>query len=76
MNKSLRFAALTAILTVIIWGGPARSSQAQQFSCDPPYPNPCRSGSTATCIEADGGTRTCQCVYFGGRGWWWCRTIS
>ena len=34
MKTSLRFVALTAALSVAIWGGPARTSHALEFACN------------------------------------------
>jgi hypothetical protein len=72
MNKSLRFAALTAALVVAVWVGSARTSQALQFPCNSSYPNPCTVGATATCIESWGTVRDCECVSFREQGRWLC----
>ena len=72
MKKTLRFAALTAALSVAVWGGPARTSYALQFPCNSSYPNPCAIGATATCYEWNGVIRQCECVSFGERGRWLC----
>lgn len=70
MKTTLRFVALTAALSVAIWGGPARTSHAE-LSCDGPFPTPCQIGETLTCSEGF-STRTCECVYFGGHPRWLC----
>jgi len=71
MKKSLRFTALTAVLAVAVWGGPARTSQALQFPCNSSYPNPCTVGATATCTEPGEVIRNCECVSFGSKGGRW-----
>lgn len=71
MKTSLRFAALTAALSIAIWGGPVRSSHALQFSCNGSYPNPCEIGTTATCSDGD-SIRSCECINFRGQGRWLC----
>ena len=69
MKTSLRFLALTAALSVAIWGGPARSSYAQ--SCDGPFPTPCTVGDTTTCTDGL-SVRDCECVSVGTRARWLC----